>query len=176
MFTVAVPVLLSVTVCDCVVPSGTLPKASVAGFEANVPKDGVPPVPLKDTVVWASLASLVMIIEALNAPAASGEKVRLIGVLCPAAIETGKLGEVRTKYFVEIETLETLTVAVPVLVAVTEIVLLVPGATLPKASDGLAMVSVPTGGLELAALTPWQPARKLRPARSRSTPAAFARA
>ena len=81
ILTVAVPVLLSVTVCDCVVPSVTLPKASDAGFEASVPVDAVvAPEPLKATVVWASLASLLMIIEAVKFPAAFGVKVRLIEI------------------------------------------------------------------------------------------------
>src|SRR5580704_12188126 len=175
MFTVAVPGLLSVTVCDCVVPSATLPKDSVAGFEDRTPAEGVAPAPLSATMVWASLASLPIVIVALNDPVVLGVNARLIGVLCPAAIETGRLGAVTAKYLVEIETLETLTVAVPVLVAVTEIVLVLPGDTLPKASDGFGSESVPKACVEFPVLTPWQPARKLKPARSRSTPATFTR-
>jgi len=79
------------------------------------------------------------------------------------------------KYLVVIEMLLTFTVAVPELVAVTVMVLLLPGATLPKASEVLPIERVPTDGAELAALTPWQPAMMARPARSKSTPAAFSK-
>jgi len=170
-----VPVLFSVTVCDCVVPSVTLPKASVVGFDANVPDEGVAPVPLNATMVWASLALLPIVMVALNAPVVLGLNVRLMGVLCPAAIDIGRLGAARVKYFDEMETLVTLTAAVPVFVAVTDTVLLLPGATLPKARDGLGRESVPRTGLEFPALTPWQPARKLRPAKRSSAAATFAR-
>ncbi len=156
-------------------PTVTLPKAILAGLEASVPGAAVDPVPLSETLVWESDASLPISMVAVNVPIAFGENVKLIGVLCPAAIETGRLGEVMEKYLVVMETLLTLTVAAPEFVALTITVLLLPGATLPKASEVLAMESVPTAGVELAALTPWQPARIARLARSRRNPAAFSK-
>jgi hypothetical protein len=80
-------------------------------------------------------ASLAIVIVALNVPAAFGENTRLIAVLWPAAIDTGTLGEVMEKYFVEIATLLILIAAVPEFVALTVTLLVLPGATLPKASD-----------------------------------------
>jgi hypothetical protein len=43
--------LLRVTVCDCVVPSATLPKASLAGLIVSDPDGAVDPVPVSETLV-----------------------------------------------------------------------------------------------------------------------------
>ncbi len=69
---------------------------------------------------------------ALKAPAALGVKSRLIGELCPAKIAIGRLGPLNEKYLLEIDTLLTVTEAVPVFDAVTVSFLVVPAVTLPK--------------------------------------------
>lgn len=153
-FTLVAPVFVRVTVCDWVVPSATLPKDSLGGFVVTAPAAVVVPVPLRLTLVCASEASLPIVIVALKAPAALGENVRLTVVLCPAAIDAGRLGEVRVKYLVEIAALVMLTVPEPVFDAVIVRVLLLPATTLPKEMDPLAKESVPTGCVVFPALTP----------------------
>ena len=94
-------------------------------------------------------------------------------VLWPAARETGRVGAVSEKYWVEMTTLLTLTDAVPEFVAVTVRVLVVPAVMLPKSRFIALSESVPEGWPgepEPPALTPWQPARNMSPAR-RSTAA-----
>jgi len=89
-------------------------------------------------------------------------------VLCPAARETGRVGAVSEKYLVENATPLTLTVAVPEFVAVTVRVLLAPVVMLPKLRFIALNESVPDGWPgepEPPALTPWQPARNVSPAR-----------
>jgi hypothetical protein len=102
-----------------VLPSTTLPKSSVVELAARVPGvvDPEDPVPVSDTLTDESEASLVTVIVALNVPAALGENITVTAALCPAPIETGTLGEVTEKYFVERATEVMLRVAVPEFVA-----------------------------------------------------------
>jgi hypothetical protein len=156
------------------VPTTTLPKARVVGVTASCPAVPVPvPVPSRFTVTVLA-ASLVIVAVALNVPAALGENVTLTGVLCPAVRVSGRLGALREKYWVEKVTLLMVTDPGPELVAVADRVLLLPAATLPKFSVAVARERVPSWTwLEEPALTPWQPARKVRAARSSNAPATF---
>jgi hypothetical protein len=121
---------VSVIVCDCLAPTVTVPKSSLAGLSVSCAVD----VPVPDRVRFDTLfdASLVMAGIVLKIPAALGANLTLIVVLCPAAIANGRLGATREKYFVEIATLLMVTDAGPELVAVTVRILLLPTATLPK--------------------------------------------
>src|ERR1035438_6621918 len=121
--------------------------------------------------------SLVMESVALNAPAALGVNLIPITVLCPAATVTGRLGATREKYFVEIAAPLTVTDAGPEFVAVTVRVLLLPTATLPKSAVAVSRERVVDccWPEEPAALTPWQPTRKVRAARRSNPPATFPR-
>jgi len=88
---------------------------------------------------------------------------------------TGRLGDIREKYLVEIATLLMVTLSFSVLVAETSIVLVVPAATLPKFRLALPKARLPVGGgrFDPPALTPWQPTRIARLRTSRNAPTAF---
>ena len=90
------------------------------------------PLPESDKLVNASEASLLTATVALNAPVAFGANCTLKLTLCPAAITTGKVGEVSEKYFVDTAALLIVTGTLPKFVAATLKVLLLPAATLPK--------------------------------------------
>ena len=97
----------------------------------------------------------------------------LIGVLCPAGTASGRLGAVREKYLVEAEALLIVTDVVPEFVAVTVRVLLLPAVTLPKSTLRLPKEREPVCCWpEPAALTPWQPTRQMRTAKSSNALAA----
>lgn len=171
------PVLVSVTVCDSVAPSATLPKFSLTGFSVSCPGAAAIPVPESGRLTAPLDALLVTVSVPLKVPAAVGENLMLIVVLCPAAIVAGRVGAVNEKSWLEIETLLMVTEAGPEFVAVAVKVLLLPAATLPK----LRLVLINERVLdccwveEPAALTPWQPTRKLRLTRRSSAPPAFPR-
>ena len=98
MLTLDPPVLVSVTVCDCLAPTVTLPKSSVAGLSMSCPG----PVPVPESVRFVAVldatvfdATLVTASVALKAPAALGANLMLIVMFCPAATVIGRLGEIR---------------------------------------------------------------------------------
>jgi hypothetical protein len=124
------PVLVSVTLCDCVLPTVTLPKASLPGFTASCPS--LMPVPDNEISVSALDASLPIAAVALKVPAAFGVKARVSDSLCPAATVTGRLGAVNEKYFVDTDALLMLADVFPVLLTESVSILLLPAATLPK--------------------------------------------
>lgn len=128
----------------------------------------VVPVPDRARLVTESMAVLEMEIEPLKVPAAFGANTTLRGTLWPAAMITGRLGELRLKYLVETATLLMVTAAEPEFVAVVDIVLLLPAFTLPKLRDGLVREIVPLWDeFEEPVLRPWQ-AVKIHSAPSRS--------
>ena len=92
------PVLVSVTVCDCLAPSATLPKFSLTGLSVSCPGAVATPVPESGRLTAPLDALLVTVSVPLKVPAAVGENLMLIAVLCPAAIVTGRLGAVKRKY------------------------------------------------------------------------------
>jgi len=73
MLTAVPPVLVSVTVADFVVPSVTLPKASLVGLSESVP--GVTPVPESDIVSVGFDAFELIVTVPLALPVACGAKV-----------------------------------------------------------------------------------------------------
>ncbi len=101
------------------------------------------PVPVNETFKEESDASLLIASEALNVAAALGVKVTLIVELFPASIASGSEVEASAKYLVEKLALLIVSAAEPELVAVTEMVLLPPTATVPKLKELLLNVSVP---------------------------------
>ena len=88
-------------------------------------------------------ALLVTETVALKDRAAFGVNIRVIVTLSPAKIAAGRVGELSEKYWLEIEALLTVIEAVPVFVAVTVSVLLVPAVTLPKSRLALFRDNVP---------------------------------
>lgn len=170
MFTLDPPLLVRVTVCDCLAPMVTLPKSSLAGLSMSCPEDV--PVPVSVRFVAGFEASLVMARVALKAPATLGANLMLTVVLCPAATVIGRVGATSVKYFVEIAALLMVTGAGPEFVAVTVSVLLLLIATVPKfrleGSERVLDCCCPEGP---ATLTPWQPTSKRRPATRSKAPA-----
>jgi hypothetical protein len=172
------PILVIVPERVGLLPTVTLPNASLVGLVLSWPWDVVVPVPESVRVVTVFEASLVMVTVALKSPPALGANSMVIGTLCPAPMVTGRLGAVREKYLVEIVALLTVTDAVPELVALTVRVLLPPAATLPKFKLESARERLLLGGgfeVVLAALKPIQPTRKVRPASRSSVPATLPR-
>lgn len=166
--------LVTVTDCDCLAPTLTLPKSSLPGLSVSVPEAVAVPVPESASSGTVLDASLVMETVLLKVPAALGVNLILIVALCPAVTVTGRLGETREKYLVEIVTLLTVTDAGPEFVAVAVRVLLLPSVTLPKSSVAFSRERVvDCCWLEEPALKPWQLIRKVRPARRTNAPAAF---
>jgi hypothetical protein len=176
MSTLDVPVFVSVTVCDCVVPTATSPKALVSGVaESCPPVAAATPVPESDKFVGALDASLVIATVAVKVPAALGVNLTPRVVLWPAAIVAGRLGDIREKYLLDIVTKLIVITAFPVLLAVTLRVSLLPAVTLPKLRLKSPSDRLPLGGVVLPALTPWQPVQKARLSRRKNALAAFPR-
>ena|ERR1700733_7006189 len=130
MLTADPVLLLSEIVSLLLVPTVTLPKASLVGLSASRPL--ATPVPVSETVAELLDALLVIETVALKPPGALGEKTTVSGVLWPASIAVGRLGALNEKYWVENDALLTVTEAVPVFDAVSVTVLVVPTVTEPK--------------------------------------------
>jgi hypothetical protein len=143
--TLVPPLLVSVNVDDRLEPTVTSPKDALPGLRASCPAVVSVAVPVPDSarLVTESVAVLEMEIEPLKVPAAFGVKTTLRGMLWPAAMVTGRLGELRAKYLVETATLLMVTPAVPEFVAIVDTILLLPAFTLPKARDGFVTAMVP---------------------------------
>jgi hypothetical protein len=130
--TLDVPALVSVTVSDCWAPTVTLPKASLVELGDSCPSATAVPVPVSARSVKGVDASLVMAIFALKVPAALGMNSTPTVVLRPAASVTGRVGEVRTKFWLVIAALLMVIDVLPLFAAVNVVVLLLPTGTLPK--------------------------------------------
>lgn len=165
------PALVSVIVCEGVVPTVTFVKLTLVGFEPNCPcVDVIPdPVPISVTLGSEFEPATVTFSVALNEPAALGVNAMLIGALCPAAIVAGSAGESRVKYLVEIAALLIVTADEPVLVAVTDRFLVLPASTVPK-SRLVTLRVKPACWFEGPTLKPWQPTIIVMPARTNKTP------
>jgi len=129
---VELPVLVTVSGKESVIPTVTLPKARLVGLDVSSSLVSAVPTPFSITSDVVLDALLVIESEALKVPAALGVNVIVIGVVCPAATLAGRLGAVRAKYLVETEAELTVTESGPELVAFTVMVLLLPAATFPK--------------------------------------------
>jgi hypothetical protein len=168
MLTVAVVLFVSVTVWALLLPMVTLPKLSLPGLAPSWAD--VIPVPVSESVAVALEALLVIVTVPLNAPAAFGLKTKVTGVLAPDATATGRLGALKEKYWLEMDALLTVMLAVPVFDTVAVSVLLVPAVTLPKSRLAELRDNVPdcTGGVvaALLELKPWQPTIVARQSRT----------
>lgn len=163
--TFAAPVLVSVTVWACELPTVILPKVSLVGFRDNCPTATAVPTPLSATFVTASDALLVTDSVALKAPAVSGVNAIPTVVLCPGSSVTGRVGLVTEKYLVEIDAALTVTALKPEFVAENVRVLVLPAGTLPKSrlevANDRSVDCVEVGVERPAALIPWQPANQV---------------
>lgn len=124
------PALVITSVRLRLLPTMTLPNASLVALGASWPS--ATPVPVSAKFGTALEASLAIVAEASNVPAAFGVKLKVRDALWPAASAAGRLGDVNAKYLLEIVAPLMLTGAFPEFVALTVRVLLMPGATLPK--------------------------------------------
>ena len=173
------PVLVSVTLCVCLLPTVTLPKASLLGFTASCPS--LMPVPDKLIFVMAVEASLPIAAVALKLPAASGLNASVNDELCPAAMVTGRFGAVTEKYLVDTEALLMVTDALLVLLTESVSVLLLPAPTLPKSKAWAPKDKLPVAvgvGLDVLddlELNPWHPTSSNRLPTKAIMPAAFSR-
>ena len=154
-------------------PVVTLPNVSLEEFSVSCP--GATPVPARARLADALEASLLTVTVALKAPLPFGENTKLTEALCPDAIVTGRLGEARAKYLLEIAIPLTVIELVPEFVAKTVRVLLLPATTLPKLRLAAPKESVLDCPEELPpALTPWQPVKTARNAKSNNALAILA--
>ena len=119
---------VSVSVCELLEPTVTLPNDSLVGFSSRSPV----PSPVRDTVTFGLEASLVTVSVALNGAAAFGVNEIVALAFCPAAIVMGRVGETSAKYLVENEAPVIVSALFPELVALMVRVFVVPGLTCPK--------------------------------------------
>jgi hypothetical protein len=81
------PVLVTVSDRDCLLPTVTLPKLRLVGFDPNAP--GATPVPDNGMVSVGLEAVEVMVTLPLTLPADAGVSVTVKVALCPAVSVTG---------------------------------------------------------------------------------------
>ena len=130
--TLELPVLVTVSDRDCLLPTVTLPKLRLVGFDPSVP--GEIPVPANgmDRVGFDAVEVTVMLPLALAADC--GANVTLKLVLWPAVSVTGAVIPLRLNPVPLIPTWEIVTLELPVLVIVSDRDWLLPTVTLPKLS------------------------------------------
>ena len=134
--TAAVPVLESVMLCEVLLPAATLPKLTLLGVAVSLPSAAVVPVPVSATVAVGVVGSLlVMVMLPLAAPEVVGEKVRLTGTDCPAAMVRGVVIPVSPNSAPFKVTTETTKSAAPLLPMVKVDVPFEPIDTVPKPTD-----------------------------------------
>jgi hypothetical protein len=128
--TLAVPVFVKVTAMDAELPVTRLPKTTLVGLAVSFP---CVPVPLNGIVIVGSEALLEIVIVPEALPAAVGANRAVKDVLPPAATVVGTASPVMLKPVPEALAAEIVTLVLPLLVSVTDWVLLLPTATLPNA-------------------------------------------
>lgn len=124
MVTVDPPVLVRVSERFLLLPTWTLPKARLVGFDDSVPC--VTPVPESGMLRLGLDPLEVMATLPLAAPAAAGANFTENDVLCPAVKVAGKVNPLRLKPVPLALAAEIVRVDPPELVSVSERVVLVP--------------------------------------------------
>jgi hypothetical protein len=154
--TLAPPVLVRVAACCWLLPTATLPKSTLAGFIVSEP--GAMPVPDKDMERAPLEALLVIEIVPLTLPVEEGVKTIFRLALWPAETVSGKVCPLKENCGTLNVPPVIVTAAVPLFVAVTGSVLLLPTTTLPKFSEEWLNPRSPLGAGcwfdELLPLTP----------------------
>ena len=141
MVTLSPPVLLTLTGTLCALPSVTFPKFTLPGLAARVP--AATPVPETEIPKGEFVASETIDSVPLAAPALVGAKLVLKVMLWFGATATGNVNPLIEKPVPLIVACEMLTVEPPVLVRVSDLLLLVPTWTLPKLKLEALGVRVP---------------------------------
>lgn len=93
--TLAPPVLVTVSDSDCLLPTVTLPKLRLVGFDPNVP--GAMPVPDNGMVRLGFEALEVTLTLPLALPAEAGVNVTVNVALCPEVKVTGVVIPLKVK-------------------------------------------------------------------------------
>jgi hypothetical protein len=133
ILTLELPVLVSVTDCELVLPKGTFPKLKEAGLAESC-RIGATPVPLRGMLVGELEALLTTETLPETLPVTVGANCTLRLPDCPAGSASGKVCPVIVKPAPLTAACETVRLALPELVSVTVCVLLVPTSTSPKAT------------------------------------------
>jgi hypothetical protein len=130
MVTLDPPVLVTVSDADWLLPTVTLPKLRLVGFDPSTP--GASPVPDKGMVKVGLVAFEVTVTLPLAFAADCGVNVILKAALCPAVSITGAVIALTVNPVPLIPTWEMVTLEPPVLVTVSDTDRLPPTVTLPK--------------------------------------------
>lgn len=131
MFRLELPVLVSVAVCVLLLPTVTFPKLKPVGLAESWSVAAMP-VPFREMRVGEFVALLTNERLPSTLPPCSGANSTVAVVLWPAASFMGVAIPLRLKPNPEIETWETLKLALPELVSVMGCVFALPIKTLPK--------------------------------------------
>jgi hypothetical protein len=124
--------LVTVSERVCLLPTATLPKLRLVGFDVSVPETAAP-VPERGMFNVGFDAVEVSVTVPETAPAAVGANETLNVAVCPAVSVTGAVMPVRLNPEpLLIATWEMVTLDPPVFVTVSERVCLLPTVTVPK--------------------------------------------
>jgi hypothetical protein len=134
MVSVALPVFWTVIVWDFVVPSDTLPKATLDGAKLMRGVGVATPVAVRLSAVGEPAALLIKVTLPLTAEVPVAAKVTLKVLFPPAAMFSGVVRPLMVKPVPLIAALEIVNVAVPGFEIVTVFELLVPSVTFPNAT------------------------------------------
>ena len=118
------PVLVSVSERFALLLTWTLPKARLVGFALSVP--GATPVPESAMLRLGFDPFEVIVTLPLTAPAADGANLTVNEVLCPAFRVRGNVSPLMLKPAPVVEAAEIVTLVPPLLVNVSDCVLLLP--------------------------------------------------
>jgi hypothetical protein len=130
------PVLFNVMVCEPLLPTTTLPNATLDGF---ADKPGCTPVPVIGIVIGDPGALLVIEMFPAGLPVAAGVNFAVNVEFPPEPIEIGRVNPLTEYPVPDAESAETVRVELPVLFNVMVCEPLPPTATLPNATlEGLA--------------------------------------
>lgn len=124
------PLLVNVSETLALLPIATIPSERLDGFGLSAPCDT--PVPATGMLKLGFEPLDVAVMFPLAAPVVAGEKVTVNEVLCPVASVTGIEGLAKLNPVPLTDTAEIVTLVPPLLVRVSDWLLLVPTVTLPK--------------------------------------------
>lgn len=122
--------MVNVSETLALLPIATLPSERLDGFGLSVPCDT--PVPATGILRLGFEPLDVMVMFPLAVPVVAGAKVTLNEALCPAASVTGSERPLKVNPVTLTDAAEIVTLVPPLLVRVSDWLLLVPTVTLPK--------------------------------------------
>ena len=145
------PVFFNCSVCEFVVPTGTLPRFAAPGVMLKVPAT---PVPDSGKYTRLLVASLPNTMRPPLAPVVSGANLTVIVTCAAGASVSGSVRPLAAYMFACKLSLLNTTLAVPVFVTTTDMLFAVPTCTFPKfAADGLND-NVPAAACALCGVRP----------------------